>query len=330
MPPRKLLLRVSPENPVYQRQAAIEAEFWAQPQPGSIEAGELRDWSPTQTELYQNERFTGDPHVPWQRTLSRYGGFRRGLALGTSSLRDEAWLLATNRDLHLTFLDLSAGALARREEQLGVRFPGRVVTRVADLNFVELERAQHDLVVSSASLHHVTNLEHLAGEIDRALRPGGYFFLHDYAGENRFQFADPKKRVFEAIFARDVARQPGRVARLEWADPSDLSPFCGVRSEDVLGVLRTHLTEVSIRIAGTLIVPLLRVRVVEEGKPIRFSRWQLLRHRLRLRFPHVFGRPGREIPLAPAFFRELTLIGELLAEAGMLLPGNVLAVYRKR
>ena len=87
MPPRELVIRVSPDDPVYQRQAAIEAEFWARPQPGSIEAGELRDWTPTQTELYHNERFTGDPHVPWQRTLTRtwtvrWCGRRRGWGPG--------------------------------------------------------------------------------------------------------------------------------------------------------------------------------------------------------------------------------------------------------
>jgi SAM-dependent methyltransferase len=323
-------LHVAPDNPAYRQQAAAEAEFWARPQPGSIEAGETRDWAPTQTERYHNERLTGDPSVPWPAVLGRYGRFGRGLVLGTSSLRDEADLLAANPDLHVTFVDISAGALARREEHLGARFPGRVRTRVADLNFVAFERAHYDVIVSAASMHHVTNLEHLAGEIDAALTSKGYFFLYDYAGENRFQFSLTKKGIFEAIFARDVARRPGRACRVEWLEPGDLSPFCGVRSEDVLAVLRARLVEVSVRVAGTLIVPLLRVRVVEEGAPITFSRLQRLTHRLRLRFPGICGRPARQIPYDPRFFDELTLVGELLAEAGVLLPGNVLAVYRKR
>jgi hypothetical protein len=68
---------------------------------------------------------------------------------------------------------------------------------------------------------------------------------------------------------------------------------------------------------------------VEEGEPLRFTRAQPLRHRLRLRLPAVFGRPSREIPLHPSSFGELALVGDLLAEAGTLLPGNVFAVYRK-
>lgn len=330
MPPRGGLFRVSPDDPVYQRQAAAEAAFWARAQPGSIEAGELRAWAPSQSERYHNLRFTGDAQVAWPAIVGRHGRFRRGLVLGTSSLRDEAQLLVTNPDLHLTFLDLSAGALARRDAQLGPRFPGRVATRVADLNFVELEPERYDLVVSAASLHHVTNLEHLAAEINAALDPTGRFVLYDYAGENRFAFTAVKRRLFEAILARDVARQPGRRVGVEWRDAGDLSPFCGVRSEDALGVLGTYLEEVSVRIAGTLIVPLLRACVTEEGRPIRFTRWQLHRHRLRLSHPRIFGAPDREIPLAPQLFGELALVGELLAEAGTLLPGNVLAVYRRR
>src|SRR5437879_365801 len=103
MPDDRPLLRVSADEPAYRRQAAAEAEFWAQPQLGSIEAGELREWAPTQTELYHNQRYTGDPHLPWQATLGRHGRFRRGLVLGTSSLRDEACLLAAGPDLHLVF-----------------------------------------------------------------------------------------------------------------------------------------------------------------------------------------------------------------------------------
>lgn len=323
-------MRVRVDDPEYRREAAAEAEFWGRVQPASIEAGELREWAPTATELYHNVRFTGDARVPWQATLRRYGAFRRGLVLGTSSLRDEACLLTENPALEVTFVDISAEALARRDDALGRRFPGRVATRAADLNFATLERARYDVVVSVATLHHVTNLEHVAEQIEAALAPGGWFFLYDYAGENRFQFSDVKRRLFETIFARDVARRPGRAAQIEWRDPSDLSPFCGVRSADLLGVLRATLTEVSVKIAGTLVVPLLRARVVEEGEPLRFTRGKRLRHRLRLHLPAVFGRPSREIPLDPRFFGELALIGDLLAEAGILLPGNVFAVYRKK
>ena len=170
------LLRVTADDPDY-RAAAAEAAFWQRPHPFGMES---RDGKPTPLgplERHTNIRFTGDPRVRWEDTICRHRTFRRGLALGTSSIESEARILATNPSLHLTFVDISGGPLRRGQDVLGARFPGRVSTLVADLNFAEFDAAQYDLVVSSASIHHVTNLEFCAAQIDRALSGDGYFFL---------------------------------------------------------------------------------------------------------------------------------------------------------
>ena len=119
----------------------------------------------------------------------------------------ESRILEDNPALHVTFFDISEGALERRRELLGRRYPGRVETRVADLNFVELPSAAYDMIASSSTIHHVTNLEHLAAQVNGALVDGGYFFLEDYVGEPRFQFTAEKKRVYRQIFNRDQARR---------------------------------------------------------------------------------------------------------------------------
>ena len=188
-------------------------------------------------DLYINERFTGDRRVRWHDTIARRKTFRRGLMLGTTALKLEADILKTNPSLHLTFVDLSDGPLRRRVEVLGQRFPGRVATSVADLNFIELPADAYDLVVSASTLHHVTNLEYLGYQINRTLTADGWFFLHDYVGEPRCTPSPAKKQVFEVIYTRDILRQPGRQPGLLWSDESDLSPFCGVRSHDILGAL---------------------------------------------------------------------------------------------
>ena len=241
------LLRVQPDDPHYQEQAAAEAEFWSKPHPCSMEAMETAREPEGPTEIYRNVRYTGDPRREWQETIAGHGTFRRGLVLGTSSLRVEGSILATNPSLHLTFLDISQGAVDRRAEVLGARYPGRVATQVADLNFVEFEPAQYDLIVSSSSLHHVTNVEHLAFQINRSLRPEGRFFLDDYVGEPRFQFSAEKRRVFELLYERDLARKPGRQTGLYWLDTTDLSPFCGLRSDETLDILARYLKEIQVR-----------------------------------------------------------------------------------
>jgi SAM-dependent methyltransferase len=324
------LLRVAPDDPEYRRLAAAEAAYWSGPVPFALESLEER-FSEGPVDRYTNQRFTGDRSVGWHETIARHGPFRRGLVLGLSALRLEGRILETNPGLHLTFTDLSAGSLARRADILGARFPGRVATRCADLNFAELERDAYDVIVSSSSLHHVTNLEHLAWQINAALAPDGWFFLNDYVGEPRFQFASAKRRVFEAVHDREVARTPGRSPGCCWMDASDLSPFCGVRSDEVLSVLRAYLEEVEVRTAAPLTVALMRSKpadgaVVQPPGLTRRVADAAVRGTLAL-----FGRlPPVRVPVSKQLLDELMLVGDLLTDAGLILPGTVFATYRKR
>lgn len=322
------LLRVHASDPEYQRLARAEAEYWAKPHPFGLEVIEK-----TQTDgpvdLWMNERFTGDAHVPWEATIAKHGPFKRGFVLGTSALTVEARLLATNPGLHLTFVDISAGALERRQAMLGTRFPGRVATQTADANFLELPPDSADVIVSSASIHHVTNLEHLAAQINRALTPSGRFFLQDYVGETRFQFDAGKRHVVEALL-RDATPPERRVA-MQWMDASDLSPFCGLRSNEVLPVMGQYLDAESVRTAGALSVALMRyVRCEPAPLPVPslpVRAWRAMDDALR-RMRGLAPRARLYIP--PPLLDDLLRVGDILADAGLIAPGNVFAVYRKR
>ena len=322
-------LRVTADDPEYRRQAVAEAEYWSRMVPYALEALEKRfDEGPV--DRYTNERFTGDPDVGWQHVIARRGPFRRGLVLGLSSLRVEADILETNPSMHVTFMDISPGSLARRAEALGPRFPGRVATVCADLNFVELEREGYDCIASSASLHHVTNLEHLAWQVDAALTRDGWFFLNDYVGEPRFQFTAEKQRVFTVVHDREAARTPGRRLGCCWMDASDLSPFCGVRSDELLPVLRTHLREVEVRTAAALTVALLRARPADGATlppptPVR----RLVDAAVRTAYAMVGKLPPVRVPVPTTLLRELMLVGDVAADAEVLLPGTAFATYRK-
>jgi len=321
-------LRVRADDPAYRREAAAEAAFWAQPHMFGLESLE-RTQADGPAERWMNLRFTGERGTPWEATIARYGRFRRGLVLGTSALGVEARLLATNPELHLTFVDISAGALARRGEQLGARFPGRVRTQAADLNFAALPAETYDVVVSSASIHHVTNLEHLAWQINRTLAADGWFFLQDYVGEPRFQFAAGKRRVLECLL--EDATPPEWRCPMRWQDPSDLSPFCGVRSDEVLPVLRAHLREERVRTAGALSVALMRYKRDDPrplpGPPPLLRAWRALDDGVR----RLRGRaPRARSYLPPCLLDDVLRLGDLLADAEVIAPGNAFAVYRKR
>jgi SAM-dependent methyltransferase len=331
-PSSEELLRVRADDPAYRAGAEAEARYWHNVHPLGLEAME-QQVEPGPVETYHNERFTGDPALPWQDAIATYGEFRRGIVLGTSAMQPEARLLETNPSLHVTFVDISAGALERRRDDLGARFPGRVDTQVADLNFLELPEETYDLIVSASTVHHVTNLEHLAFQVNRALTSDGYFFLQDYVGECRFQFRDEKKRVFEVIFDRSRARA-GLAPGVFWPDASNLSPFCGVRSEETLSVFREHLREQSVRTASALTVPLMRSRPLQSARALapRPRANIAVRAARRLRKTVRPDPPPRFNPIAidPQLLSELNLVGDVLTEAGILLPGNAFAIYRKR
>ena len=329
-------LRVRTDDPLYQAQSAAEGQFWRTMHPAGLEAMEARQ-APGPIDRYVNHRFTGNADVPWYETLAARGPFRRGACLGTSSLVLEAAILAANPALHLTFFEISEGALKRREEAFAQPFAGRTAYRVADLNFVTLPEDSFDLIVSSSTIHHVTNLEHLAWEINRALTAQGYFFLEDYVGEPRFQFSQEKRRVYAELFNRDRTRRGVPTSELTWLDASDLSPFCGVRSNEILEVFGTYLLEVDLRTAASLTVPILRSRPVSDGAGSPWvsdrwvregSRWRLLKAAVRRivkgRFPSAQGL------LSEPFLRELYLFGDVLSGTGMLLPGIAFATYRRR
>jgi hypothetical protein len=115
--------------------------------------------------------------------------------------------------------------------------------------------------------------------------------LHDYVGPPRFQFPESTRRTYEQIVQRDSERI-GATRRVTWLDTSDLSPFCGVRSDEILPVLRAYLSEVAVREANPLFVCPVRSRieVISSGpRPLaRRVRSAIMRKARRM-------RPGRRL-----------------------------------
>ena len=334
------LLRVQPDDPAYLERAAAEARYWQAVHPCGLEAVHPA-YADGPVDRYFNRRFTGDAKQSWPSRIPQLGTFRRGLMLGAVSVPFETYILETNPALHLTLVDIAAGPLARRVEALGARFRDRLSTLSADLNFIELEPERYDLIISSSTVHHVTNLEYLAYQLNRGLTADGYFLLEDYVGEPRFGFSEAKKRVYEMVYDRDLARQGDRRSGLIWQDDSDLSPFCGLRSDEILTVLPQWLEVVELHTAAALVTPMMRSRPVDDRtpkgewtadawKPLgRRHRWMI--EKLRERFPQLLGKRRSHQGLIPqVFLDELFLVGDVLAEAGILLPCSAYGRFRKQ
>ena len=191
------LTHVTPDDPEYLRLCGEEAAFWASDRAGFCQI--VDDLGESVWERVTNRRFTGDERTRWYETIAMRGEFQEGLFLGTSGLAQDARILEMNPLLHATFCDIAESSLVRWEAELGTRFTDRVQTQVADLNFVDLPERAYDLVVSSSTLHHIVNLEHIARQINRTLTPGGLFVLQDCVAESMYRFSPEKKRIFELI-----------------------------------------------------------------------------------------------------------------------------------
>lgn len=137
---------------------------------------------------------------------------------------------------------------------------GRLEYRRADLNRIVLERESCDAVVSSASLHHVANVDHLFGEIHACLKPGGRFVFIEHIGIPALEY---------------LYRKFG---------PSDLppSPFEDAAGEELIAITRDRFNIVEYRSFSILL------RALAVG--FRIYRWPSAPKIAALNFLRMFDR----------------------------------------
>jgi SAM-dependent methyltransferase len=154
--------------------------------------------------------------------------------------------------------DIAAGAIveARRlAEQQGF---GTLRYHVADLESIDLPPASLDVVFAHSSVHHVERLEALYAVVQRALRPGGIFHLHEFVGPTRFQWTDEQLRLANQFLDElppRLRRQPNgepkerlrrpTIAEMIAADPSE-----AIRSAELVAALSPYFDIIEHRPLG--------------------------------------------------------------------------------
>jgi ubiquinone/menaquinone biosynthesis C-methylase UbiE len=137
---------------------------------------------------------------------------------------------------------LSLGSKRAAEEQLPVEF------EQGDLNTIRLPEREFDLILCHASLHHVIELEWIAGQMRRALREGGELIVVDIITRNGFRMWPETRRVVKALWktlpeayrVNHTAYPKKRVDADIWESDTRVSGMECIRSEDVLPVLARH------------------------------------------------------------------------------------------
>src|SRR5262249_52282833 len=118
--------------------------------------------------------------------------FVRGLSLACGSGAIERELLTRGVCDGFVGIDVSETALAEARSQCG---SFDIEYRFGDLNQTELGVEEFDLVLAQNCLHHVLELEFLAEQVWRCLKPGGVLWITDYIGETQFQWSDERLRL---------------------------------------------------------------------------------------------------------------------------------------
>ncbi len=142
---------------------------------------------------------------------------------------------------------LDKGRQQAASENLSVEF------QQGDLNSIELPAEELDLVFCHASLHHLTELEHVFGQIKRTLKPGGELIAVDVVTRHGYRMWPETRKVIDDIWKTlpDRYRVNHTAYHVKMTDEkmfeTDARRFnmeC-VRSEDILPLLDAEFENVA-------------------------------------------------------------------------------------
>ncbi len=111
-----------------------------------------------------------------ERMLARLGAFQRCTAVDVSPAAIDA-----------------ARAEALREGLTNLDY------LCADVENLELPPNEYDLVWANGALHHLVNVEHVVGQVKRALKPGGLFVANEYVGPPRQDLDVRRRELVNAV-----------------------------------------------------------------------------------------------------------------------------------
>lgn len=194
----------------------------------------------------------------------------RILVLGCGEGRVEREAIQKGWTREVIAIDLSAKVLevargrAQAEGLAGIQY------FQADMNCLALGEGplrpgSFDAVIGESCVHHCAELESLYRSLVTLLRPGGFLFLDEYVGPDRFQWSDSQIRHISRIAnmlpkrlmttlkgeCRTAFRAP-TVAEVVAVDPSE-----AVRSSEVFPLLADYFVDVQLRPYGGGILHLL-------------------------------------------------------------------------
>ena len=183
---------------------AVVADYWGHMLPEKERT--LYGFPPTRAYIYR--LVTGETHdtVPpdalerW--SIETFLGDRRPVARALSLCCGfgaiERRLASYNAFTHCLGVDLSPGAIEAARQQAQAEGLTQLEYAVTDINQISLEPESFDLIYANGALHHLSNLEHVIGQIQRALKPGGVLISNEYTGPKYQRLSDRQAEIISA------------------------------------------------------------------------------------------------------------------------------------
>ncbi|MGH6869486.1 MAG: class I SAM-dependent methyltransferase, partial [Methylocella sp.] len=218
--------------------------------------------SPAPIQHALNKLVTGDIAIhPPGWFMQHYGPFARVAELGCGDGILVHFLLAGDPGLTVDAYDISTASLARAAERIKTHCGTTERCRFLpiDLNKDVLPAAAYEAVLTTGAMHHVENLDFCFGNIARSLRPGGYLWLNDYVGPNRFQWSNTQMRLADELLGLvpKAWRRRDKVTRCDARALRAMDPSEAVASQHIEAALTAHFEIVQKwPRGGTLLAPI--------------------------------------------------------------------------
>ena len=188
------------------------ADYWDARGAGAF-AGRRQWWDLDAVLRHRNRLLSGDAELGFEAYIaSRYFGDRKTprdlalLSLGCGRGQIDRRLAGCLPIRRLVGLDIAEQNLAVASREAATITGVEFHYASSDLNQVELEPRAFDVVIAAGILHHLARLEHVLDQVQRCLKPGGWLFLDEYVGPDRFQFPPRQRQLIDAAFADLPAR----------------------------------------------------------------------------------------------------------------------------
>lgn len=193
-----------------------------------------------------------------EHNISLEGG--RALTLGCGDMTGEYQVFKDYKIKEIDAFDISDGQRKKFYDRVYDN-EIKVNYNLTDCNKIELEENKYDFIYMQHSYHHFENVDGVAEQLNKSLKPDGLFLLIDYIGEPFLQ-RSPKQRKYARVFwphlPKRLRKHPNGkfLDDIYIPDKNHLSPYEAVCSDKIMDALEANFIFEKSFVYGGILFPI--------------------------------------------------------------------------